>query len=122
MSEESLNQELTIWKSLNGFSNYQISNTGLIKNIKNNKIINGVFEANYQMVILSNNEGIRKNLRVHRLVAEHFCTRDDENKNIINHIDGDTKNNHFTNLEWTTNRENRNINLLLKVMKILKID
>lgn len=91
---------------MENYSNYQISNTGLVKNIKTNKIILGVFEANYQMVTLLSNEGLRKNLRVHRLVAELFCNRDDENKNIVNHIDGDTKNNHFTNLEWTTNREN----------------
>jgi hypothetical protein len=95
-----------IWKSLDGFSNYQISNTGLVKNIKTNRKVQGIFDANYQMVILLNDQGIRKNLRVHRLVAELFCNKDDPKKNIVNHIDGDSKNNHYSNLEWTTNREN----------------
>jgi hypothetical protein len=38
---------------------------------------------------------------VHRLVAECFCERK-EWMDIVNHIDWNKLNNHYTNLEWTT--------------------
>lgn len=46
-----------------------------------------------------------KNLYIHRLVAEAFLDRID-NKNIVNHKDGDRSNNSVKNLEWVTTKEN----------------
>ena len=50
-------------------------------------------------------EGVKKNLLVHRLVALTFIYNS-ENKLTINHIDGNSKNNHVSNLEWCTQKEN----------------
>jgi hypothetical protein len=42
---------------------------------------------------------------VHRLVAIAYVPNPD-GKETVNHIDGNKQNNHFSNLEWLTSREN----------------
>lgn len=49
-----------------------------------------------------------KDAYIHRLVAEYFCEGKTYARNQVNHIDGNKKNNNYTNLEWVTNQENMN--------------
>lgn len=49
--------------------------------------------------------GKKKQVKIHRMVAEFFVSNPEE-KPIVNHIDGDTHNFHFSNLEWVTFKEN----------------
>lgn len=50
-------------------------------------------------------DGKRKNLLVHRIVAETFILNP-ERKPCVNHLDGDRQNNKVDNLEWCTHAEN----------------
>lgn len=58
----------------------------------------------YPVITLGNNNIKRSSMRVHRIVCENFVPNP-ENKPEVNHIDGNKQNNHFTNLEWTTRKE-----------------
>ena len=65
-------------------------------------------EANgkgYLRVDLYNENG-RKHFKVHRLVAEAFIPNP-KGKPQVNHKDGNKRNNSITNLEWVTDRENK---------------
>lgn len=94
-----------MWKSVEGYSRYEISNLGQVRNIKTNKIINGTISQDYVCVSLYPDVGNPKPLRLHRLVASLFCPNPNK-YNIVNHIDGNKINNNASNLEWTTSRQN----------------
>jgi hypothetical protein len=59
--------------------------------------------------------GLRKHLSIHRGVAELYVPNPD-NKPCVNHIDGNKLNNHYTNLEWVTYKENTQHMLVTKTM------
>lgn len=82
---------------------YEITKNGEIINIHNgHKRVLQPNSKGYLRVMING-----KNLFVHRLVAEKYVPNP-ENKPQVNHIDGNKLNNHYTNLEWVSNQENRN--------------
>ena len=92
-----------IWKSIEYFPNYQISNYGNVKNKE--KILKPLLcSSGYLFVRLYNKTEV-KNLKIHRLVATAFI-KNPQNKSCVNHIDGNKKNNNVKNLEWCTYKEN----------------
>ena len=98
-----------IWKNIDGYSNYMVSNFGRIKNINyrntnKEKYINGTKHNGYVYIVLTKNRKIKQHL-LHRLVAEAFIPNL-ENKPCINHKDCNRSNNKVENLEWCTPKEN----------------
>jgi len=111
-----------IWKDVIDYEGrYMVSNLGNVKstfkysdnkmnrrlnkiNVREKNIYIGKNNNGYAIVILrKNGKKLRKS--IHRLVAEAFIPQQ-ENKNIVNHIDGNKNNNNVNNLEWCNKREN----------------
>jgi len=107
---ENTNQSLEneIWKQViieninNNEKQYFVSNLGRFKNssgiIMDNYKVN---ENGYIRVFIYN-----KTYTLHRLIAFAFL-ENLENKEQVNHIDGNKLNNCLSNLEWVTNQENQ---------------
>lgn len=97
------NKEEERWKiASDEYDNYEISNFGRIRNINTGTIRKPSIKNGYYYCGLEKNK-CKRIFRVHRLVATKFVENSNPNKNkIVNHIDGDKLNNHYTNLEWTT--------------------
>ena len=84
---------------------YDVSDCGRVRNMKTGKIISPRPTPRGYLRVHLPYVGKRKDVYIHRLVAEAFCKRPD-GCNVINHIDNNPQNNNADNLEWTTQREN----------------
>ena len=101
---------MEVWKLINGFEDYEISNYGRVKSLKKNneKILKPQpNEKGYYCVdlYLFNK---RKTIRIHKLVAQYFLNHvgDGTMKLVIDHINNDKSNNRVDNLQIVTNRQN----------------
>lgn len=94
-----------IWKPVKGFEDkYEVSNFGKVRRLpyllKSN--LNG---DGYPQLTLIDSSGKKYNKSIHRLVAETFIENPD-NKETVNHKNGNKKDYKQSNLEWMTYSEN----------------
>jgi hypothetical protein len=92
------------------YKNYFVNESGHVVNLslsRNSKAICEKYldKDGYQRIWINEGFGKRKFVPVHRLVAMTFIDLVD-NKNIVNHKDGNKLNNRIENLEWCTVLEN----------------
>ena len=109
---------MEIWKDIKGYEgSYQVSSEGRVKALsrvvksrwgtpkplKEKEIREIVDALGYSRLSLSK-DGKVKTHKIHRLVAETFLIGEGH----INHIDGNKQNNHVSNLEFCTIKQNHN--------------
>lgn len=105
-------ENIEIWKTIENYPDYQISNMGRVKSLNygktgEEKILkqeitnNGYFRVNLYK------DKKRKHFSVHRLVATHFIPNS-QNLPCVNHKDENPQNNYASNLEWCTQKYNIN--------------
>ena len=107
-----------IWKDIKGYEGtYQVSTLGRVKSVgrilsyKNHQdreqketVMNPYKSRDYLGIVLYSC-GKRKSFLVHRLVANAFIPNPD-NKEEVNHKNGNKHDNRVENLEWVTHSEN----------------
>ena len=94
---------MEVWKKIEGYEKYFISNYGRVKAVDKKykgEHIHGLrlTQDGYSKVALRQNEK-SKEYRMHRLVATHFI-ENPHGYETVNHKDGNKLNNKCENLEW----------------------
>lgn len=95
---------------LNFEKRFQISNHGRLITVNGKylgiRFINPFMSSLGYYEISLRQTPLNRKVRIHTLVAEHFCTGKTNEICWVNHIDGNKLNNHHTNLEWVTPGDN----------------
>lgn len=104
------------WKDIPGYDGmYQVSDEGRVRSWKRHAgrpgkrnepvILKQTPDSPGYLRVSLWNDGVRKMGVIHRLVPELFIPNP-ENKEYINHLDGNKFNNNASNLRWSTPSEN----------------
>ena len=97
--------EEEIWKTIPISLKYEASTHGRIRRIKTGYIVKShKNRKGYFQTGIKGTNGEKITGRINRLVAITFIPNP-ENKPTVNHIDHEPSNNHVSNLEWSTHRE-----------------
>lgn len=92
-----------------GFSNYSITEDGKIFSlIRDRFLTNNMMTSGYEKCHIKNDDGVLKHCSIHRSVALLYVDNPN-NKPFVNHIDENKVNNYYTNLEWVTDAENKQL-------------
>lgn len=97
------------WKDVKGYGGvYKVSDSGLIMRsdgIRKEHSLKTLMNNNGYLTVNLSKQNKQKRMLVHRVVAEAFI-ENPNNKQEVNHIDGNKENNNVKNLEWVDRSEN----------------
>ena len=102
------------WKEIDFKTNlqhakYEFSNHGRVKsyalNKEKGKIINGGNVNGYRSISVKFDQSLTRQFYVHRLVAETFLPKQDQDQYFVVHLDYNKENNSVYNLKWSTEKE-----------------
>lgn len=95
------------WKSLKdlGFSNYEVSDSGKIRNIKYNRPLYGNKRYGYIRMCMTDDNKNKRNVAQHVLVAKAFLGIPDDESLTVDHINRIRDDNRVENLRWATKSE-----------------
>lgn len=101
-----------IWKTIEGYPDYMVSNMGRVKSLNYNrrgkeKILKGCKDKDGYLIVNLSKEGKQKNYKIHRLVTSAFLYNPN-NLSEVNHKDENKQNNCVDNLEWCNRKYNCN--------------
>ena len=110
-----------IWKPVVGYEGlYEVSNIGRVRSLARivecndgrkrkikDRTLKGSRNSGGYYGITLHKDGCTKSVNIHRIVAEAFVPNPLE-KEEVNHKDENPGNNHASNLEWVTAKENNN--------------
>ena len=106
---EEMKIEEEIWKDIDEFDGYMVSNMGNVKSFrqsKDGKLLKQTDDgAGYMTLNITNISG-PKVFKVHRLVAQAFLDKSEIDKKLVNHKNGIKNDNRLSNLEWMNHQEN----------------
>jgi hypothetical protein len=101
------------------YSGYMVSNYGQIRSLYKNKLLTPKTQGGYRRLgLLDKNTGDIYQELVHRMVASAFVDGRTTERNYVNHMDRNRKNNYSSNLEWVTQQENMEHAVAIKVNQI----
>lgn len=92
--------------SVLGFSQYNVTKQGSITNVCSGQTLKPFVDRHgYENYSLWGDDGARKTVRCHQLVAKMFVPNPGQHVQ-VDHIDGNKRNNTVENLNWVSNLEN----------------
>lgn len=92
-------EKTEIWQTPLEYDNYEISNTGAVRNKTTKQILNGQCQQSGISVNLTDNSKKKKKFIVHYLVAQLYI-KNPNNFKYVKHCDCNNKNNNCENLMW----------------------
>jgi hypothetical protein len=126
---EAVKRKAEYWKPVLGYEKYyEISSNGRLKRlagespfkrdgyetttIKHDEVVlkpretqKGYME--HELITFTDGKRKKEKVYVHRLVAQSFLPKPKRGKDQVNHINGNTQDNRYSNLEWVSNDENQ---------------
>lgn len=111
------------WKTIPGYEDYSISNTGLVRSDRFNRILKPSKSNNGYHYVNLVKDKIKKTHSIHKLVMEYFGGEKPSINFVIDHRDGNKINNHIDNLEWVSVKANttRAYNNYDKKLRIIEL-